>query len=235
MQQRQCFLCAETYLQVRLFITQAVDSFRFINQSVKEQLHGIEHFIIGNTAYNKVVICRIFSTAAVQNEIQPFSGIRIEFQRFQFRFPAFIVFIPRDNAIFPTAFELTAPLRCLFIQRRDIEATPESLHWGGNEPNPALQSLKKNHDKESYFHTPFFHHIKEIINDIFPALGMQHFIFRHDITVQNIALFGKCLIDTLCIHPQLCCYIFNANTANSSSLEFLIFSSVIICQPFLYF
>ena len=29
------------------------------------------------------------------------------------------------EAIFPTAFELTAPLRCLFIQRRDIEATPE--------------------------------------------------------------------------------------------------------------
>ena len=125
MQQRQCFLCAETYLQVRLFITQAVDSFRFINQSVKEQLHGIEHFIIGNTAYNKVVICRIFSTAAVQNEIQPFSGIRIEFQRFQFRFPAFIVFIPRDNAIFPTAFEFTALLRCLFIQRRDLKATPK--------------------------------------------------------------------------------------------------------------
>ena len=129
MQQRQCFLCAETYLQVRLFITQAVDGFRFINQSVKEQLHGIEHFIIGNTTYNKVVICRIFSTAAVQNEIQPFFGIRIEFQRFQFRFPAFIVFIPRDNAIFPTALELAALLRRLFMQRRDIKATPE-IHIG---------------------------------------------------------------------------------------------------------
>ena len=78
MQQRQCFLCAETYLQVRLFITQAVDGFRFINQSVKKQLYGIEHFIISNTTYNKVAICRIFSTAAVQNEIQPFFGIRIK-------------------------------------------------------------------------------------------------------------------------------------------------------------
>ena len=29
------------------------------------------------------------------------------------------------NAIFPTAFELAAPLRRLFIQRRNIEATPE--------------------------------------------------------------------------------------------------------------
>ena len=117
MQQRQCFLCAETYLQVRLFITQAVDGFRFINQSVKEQLHGIEHFIIGNTTYNKVVICRIFSTAAVQNEIQPFFGIRIKFQRFQFRFPAFIVFIPGDNTIFPTVFELTTPLSFITSRR----------------------------------------------------------------------------------------------------------------------
>ena len=125
MQQRQCFLCAETYLQVRLFITQSVDSFRFINQSVKEQLHGIEHLIIGNTAYNKIVISRIFSTTAVQNKIQPFFGIRIEFQRFQFRFPAFIIFIPRDNTVFPTAFELTAPLRRLFIEWRDLEATPK--------------------------------------------------------------------------------------------------------------
>ena len=38
-------------MQVRLFITQAFDSFRFINQSVKEQLHSIEHLIIGNTTY----------------------------------------------------------------------------------------------------------------------------------------------------------------------------------------
>ena len=45
-------------MQVRLFITQAADSFRFINQSVKEQLHRIEHLIIGNTAYNKVIIRR---------------------------------------------------------------------------------------------------------------------------------------------------------------------------------
>ena len=43
---------------------QAADSFRFINQSVKEQLHRIEHLIIGNTAYNKVIIRQIFSTAA---------------------------------------------------------------------------------------------------------------------------------------------------------------------------
>ena len=125
MQQRQCFLCAETYLQVRLFITQAVDSFRFINQSVKEQLHGIKHLIVGNTTHNKVIIRRIFSAATVQNEIQPLFGIRIEFQRFQFSFPPFIIFISGDNTIFPTAFELTTPLCRLFIQRRDIEATPE--------------------------------------------------------------------------------------------------------------
>ena len=125
MQQRQCFHCAETYLQVLLFITQAVDSFRFINQSVKEQLHGIKHLIVGNTTHDKVIIRRIFSTATVQNEIQPLFGIRIEFQRFQFSFPPFIIFIPGDNTIFPTAFELTTPLRRLFIQRRDIKATPE--------------------------------------------------------------------------------------------------------------
>ena len=108
-------ICAETYLQIRLFITQAVDSFRLINQPVKEQLHSIEHLIIGNTTHNQVVIGRIFPAAAVQNKIQPFFGIRIEFQHFQFRFPAFIVFIPGNNTVFPTTFELAAPLCSLFI------------------------------------------------------------------------------------------------------------------------
>ena len=83
------------------------------------------NLIVGNTTHNKVIIGRIFSAATVQNEIQPLFGIRIEFQRFQFSFPPFIIFIPGDNTIFPTAFELTTPLRRLFIQRRDIEATPE--------------------------------------------------------------------------------------------------------------
>ena len=79
MQQRQCILCAKTYLQVRFFVTQAIDSFCLINQSVKEQLHGVKHLIIGNTAHNKVIICRIFSATAIQNEIQPFFEIGIEF------------------------------------------------------------------------------------------------------------------------------------------------------------
>ena len=52
--------------------------------------------------------------------------------------------------------------------------------------------------------------IKEIVYNIFPALGMQHFKFRHDIAVHNIALFGKCLIDALCTHTQFCRHIFNA-------------------------
>lgn len=62
----------------------------------------------------------------------------------------------------------------------------------------------------SYFHTPFFHHGKEVVYDIFPALGVQHFILRHDVAVQNIAFFGKCPIDTLCIHAKLCGNIFYA-------------------------
>ena len=46
--------------------------------------------------------------------------------------------------------------------------------------------------------------------------------------IQNIALFCKCLIDTFCIHPSFAATFSIQNTANSSSLEFLIFSSVII-------
>ena len=125
MQQRQCLLCAETNLQVRLFISQTVDGFHLINQSVKKQFYRIEYLIIGNTAHNKVIICRIFSATAVQNEIQPFLGIRIEFQNFQFNFPAFIILISRNNTVLTTTFELSAPLFSLRMQWRNIEATSE--------------------------------------------------------------------------------------------------------------
>ena len=107
MQQRQCFLCAETYLQVRLFLQRRrLIASCFINQSVKEQLHGIKHLIIGNTTHNKVYNPSNLFAAAVQNEIQPLFGIRIEFQRFQFNFPAFIKFIPGNNTIFPRRLNL---------------------------------------------------------------------------------------------------------------------------------
>lgn len=72
MQPRQCLLCAETNLQVRLFISQTVDGFHLINQSVTKQFYRVEYLIIGSTTHNKVIICRIFSATAVQNEIQPF-------------------------------------------------------------------------------------------------------------------------------------------------------------------
>lgn len=37
------------------------------------------------------------------------------YQAFTLRFPAFIKRIPGNDAVFPTAFELAAPHRCLLI------------------------------------------------------------------------------------------------------------------------
>ena len=55
---------------------------------------------------------------------------------------------------------------------------------------------------------------------------MQHFIFRHNIVVQNITLFGKCLINTLRIHTQLCRYIFNAKYRK---LQFIVIFDFFTC------
>ena len=44
-----------------------------------------------------------------------FDSYSEEWLDFQFRFPAFIVFIPGNNTVFPTTFELAAPLCSLFI------------------------------------------------------------------------------------------------------------------------
>lgn len=38
---------------------------------------------------------------------------------------------------------------------------------------------------------------------------MQYFIFRHNVTVQDIAFFCKSLIDTFSIYPQFCRNVFN--------------------------
>ena len=55
---------------------------------------------------------------------------------------------------------------------------------------------------------------------------MQHFIFWYDVAVQNIALFGKRLIDKLCIHTQLCRYIFNAKYRK---LQFIVIFDFFTC------
>ena len=59
-----------------------------------------------------------------------------------------------------------------------------------------------------------FRNLASVSTDDMAAAEMAvDYLFDHghrDIAVQNVAFFSKCLINTLCIHTQLCRYIFNA-------------------------
>lgn len=119
----------------------------------QKKFHRIKHLIVNNTANHKVVVCCIFSDAAIQDKVKPIFGIRIEFQCFQLMFPAFLKHIPGNNSVFPTAFELAAPLRCLHVQRSNIKATSK-IHIRAGMNQVGLCNFQIGTVIKSYISTP---------------------------------------------------------------------------------
>lgn len=78
-------------------------------------------------------------------------------------------------------FFFLRPMSFLFIQTQ-----VQNPHSFWNALDPVLQSPDWSHDKRSYLYVPFFYQLKEFVYNIFLALGMQYFILRHNITVQDI-------------------------------------------------
>ena len=102
---------------------EAADCFSLVDQIVEVKLNGIEDLVVGNAANHNVIIRRIISGSAFQNKIEPFFGVAVKLQDFQFLVSRFVKGISGNNSISSTALKLFSPFYCLIVKRSCIKAT----------------------------------------------------------------------------------------------------------------